>query len=213
MRQISATRSVRHRALWVMSALLGACLLLRTSDLQSEFWSAAPMPPSESRNVSPPLLALTCRIPQTVAPEIKAVSRDIGRRFHLAQSAAMSITNAAFSAAQMRGIDPTLVLAVAAVESKFKAQAVNQSTGAKGLMQVVSKWHPDKVRGVGGEPSLLLISPNINVGAAILAEYVVAQGGNITDALGHYLGTAGADHYINKVRSEMAHLAKVLKTA
>lgn len=63
-----------------------------------------------------------------------------------------------------------------------------RSTGAKGLIQVVAKWHPQKVFGVGGEPSLLLIAPNINVGAAILAEYVAAEDGNITGALGHYLG-------------------------
>jgi soluble lytic murein transglycosylase-like protein len=208
MSHVSAGMSSCHRALWIVSVLLGACLLLRPSDLQPEL---SPLARNESPLALSPLLALTCRIPQAVAPEIKALSRDIGRRFHLAQSAAMSITTAAFSAAQVRGIDPTLVLAVAAVESKFKPQAVNASTGAKGLMQVVPKWHQDKVRGVGGEPSLLLIAPNINVGAAILAEYVVAGEGNITDALGHYLGTAGADHYINSVRSEMAHLTKVLK--
>jgi len=64
---------------------------------------------------------------------------------------------------------------------------------------------------VGGEPSLLLIAPNINVGAAILAEYVDAEDGDVTGALGHYLGTAGADSYVKRVRLEMAHLARVLK--
>jgi soluble lytic murein transglycosylase-like protein len=212
MSHVSAAGNTHRRALWLVSLLLGVSLLLRTSDLQSEFVPVSRNVAQVPRDVSSPLLALTCRIPEAVAPGIKALSRDIGRRFHLAQSAAMSITNAAFSAARVRGIDPTLVLAVAAVESKFKPQAVNPSTGAKGLMQVMPKWHQDKVLRVGGEPSLLLIAPNINVGAAILAEYVVAEDGNITDALGHYLGAAGADHYVNMVRSEMAHLAKVLKT-
>jgi soluble lytic murein transglycosylase-like protein len=195
--------STEHRMLWVMSVLLGVCLLLRTSDLQSELVSIP-------RSPAPPLLALMCEIPARVAPEIKALSRDIARRFHLAEGAAASITHAAFSAARVRGIDPTLVLAVAAVESKFKPRAVNQATGAKGLMQVMPKWHQDKVLGVGGEPSLLLIAPNINVGAAILAEYLEAEDGNIEDALGHYLGTAGADHYLKLVRLEMAHLTRVV---
>jgi soluble lytic murein transglycosylase-like protein len=124
----------------------------------------------------------------------------------------MSITSAAFRAARMQGIDPTLVLAVAAVESKFRPRAVNQSTGATGLMQVVPKWHPEKVDSVGGESSLLLVAPNIDVGAAILAEYVDAEDGNITDALGRYLGAAGADHYVSRVRREMAHLSRVLET-
>jgi soluble lytic murein transglycosylase-like protein len=205
-RSTEDTRSTGRLILRVLSVLIGLSLLLRASDLQSEFISI-------SRSLARPLLPLTCRMPATdLAPEIKVLSRDIGRRFHLAQSAAQSITSAAFTAAQVRGIDPTLVLAVAAVESKFKPRAVNPSTGAKGLMQVVAKWHPQKVFGVGGEPSLLLIAPNINVGAAILAEYVDAEDGNITGALGHYLGAAGADTYVQRVRLEMAHLARVLKS-
>jgi soluble lytic murein transglycosylase-like protein len=78
-------------------------------------------------------------------------------------------------------------------------------------MQVLPKWHQDKVLNVGGEPSLLLIAPNINVGAAILAEYLDAEDGNLEDALGRYLGSAGAEHYLRLVRLEMAHLTKVLK--
>jgi soluble lytic murein transglycosylase-like protein len=191
--------------LWVLSVLLGVSLLLRTSGVQSEFASISRIP-------SPRLLALTCQIPaKVIAPEIDALSQDIAKRFHLAEGAAASITHAAFTAAHVRGIDPTLVLAVAAVESKFKPRAVNPATGARGLMQVLPKWHQDKVLDVGGEPSLLLIAPNINVGAAILAEYLDAEDGNIEEALGHYLGSAGAGHYVKLVRLEMAHLTRVLK--
>jgi soluble lytic murein transglycosylase-like protein len=199
-------RSTQCRLPWVLSVLLGLGLSLSvgTSDLQSGFVAI-------SRTAAPQLLALTCKIPaREPAPEIKALSEDIARRFHLMESAAVSITHAAFTAARLRGIDPTLVLAVAAVESKFKPRAVNPATGAKGLMQVLPKWHQDKILDVGGESSLLLIAPNINVGAAILAEYLDAEDGNVEDALGHYLGSAGADHYVKLVRREMAHLTRVL---
>lgn len=206
MSQVIESRRTERHILRVLGVLIGVSLLLHTSDLQSEYISI-------SHPVSRPLLAVTCPIPaMLIGPEITALSRDIGRRFHLAQSAAQSITSAAFSAARVRGIDPTLVLAVAAVESKFKPRAVNPLTGAKGLMQVVPKWHQDKVLGVGGESSLLLIAPNINVGAAILADYVEAEDGNVSDALARYLGTGGADQYLQRVRLEMAHLARVLKT-
>jgi soluble lytic murein transglycosylase-like protein len=207
MSDVIVSRSAEHRMLWMLVVLVGMVLLLRTSDLQSEF-------DSRPRSAPVPLMELMCQIPaKVIAPEIKALSRDIARRFHLAESAAASITHAAFTAASVRGIDPTLVLAVAAVESKFKPRAVNQTTGAKGLMQVLPKWHQDKVLGVGGEPSLLLIAPNINVGAAILAEYLDAEDGNVEDALGHYLGTAGAEHYLKLVRREMAHLTRVLNAS
>jgi soluble lytic murein transglycosylase-like protein len=198
-------RGIEHRAIWALAALLGMGLLLRTTELQSGLVSIVRAPP-------PKIVNLTCHIPvNLIAPEIKALSHDIARHFHLPENSAATITRAAFSSGEARGVDPTLVLAVAAVESKFKPHAVNAVTGAKGLMQVMPKWHQDKVSGVGGEPSLLLIAPNIDVGAAILAEYLDAGNGDVENALGRYLGTAGADHYVKLVRNEMAHLAKILK--
>ena len=200
---ITATNTGR-RVLPVLSLLLGVALLAHTSDLQYEFFVSTPI---KARA----LPAMVCPIPaNAVAPDVKALAKDISRRFHLAEGAAVSITHAAFDAARVRGIDPTLVLAVAAVESRFKPGAVNPATGAKGLMQVLPMWHRDRVLDVGGESSLMLISPNINVGAAILAEYLEAGGGNLDVALSRYLGSAGQVHYGKLVRVEMAHLSRVL---
>jgi transglycosylase-like protein with SLT domain len=195
----------KRTALWALSAAVGACLLLRASDLPLESVPASPTLWSPHVAMAPPPVLTKDSVSQ-----IAALARDIGRRFHLGRGAAVSITKAAFDAAEDRRIDPTLVLAVAAVESKFKPSAVNPATGATGLMQVVPKWHQDKVLGAGGEPSLLLIAPNIDVGAAILAEYVDADAGDITGALGRYLGKAGANRYVKQVQHEMEHLAKVL---
>jgi Transglycosylase SLT domain len=201
---IDSTRTQR-RLVWVLSLLIGGSMCLRTSELQSGFTLVSHPEPAQS-------IGLMCRIPTMgLAPGMKALSRDIARRFHLAEGAAVGITRAAFTAAQARGIDPTLVLAIAAVESKFKPGAVNPTTGAKGLMQIMPRWHHDKVLDVGGEPSLMLIAPNIAVGAAIMAEYLHAEDGDIEDALGHYLGTTGAERYVRRVNMEMAHLTRVMK--
>jgi hypothetical protein len=201
---IDPTRAQRRLA-WALYVLIGVSMCLRTSELQTEFIVLSHAEPA--RSIGP-----TCRILATdMAPGIKALSRDIARRFHLAEGAAVGITRAAFTAAQARGIDPTLVLAIAAVESKFKPGAVNPTTGAKGLMQIMPRWHQDKIHGIGGEPSLMLIAPNISVGAAIMAEYLDAEDGDIQDALGHYLGTTGADTYVRRVNVEMAHLTRVMK--
>jgi len=201
---IDPTRARRRLSL-AFCGLIGASMCLRTSELQTEL--TMPPHPQSVRSV-----AQMCTIPPSdLAPGIKALSRDIARRFHLAEGAAVGITRAAFTAAQARGIDPTLVLAIAAVESKFKPGAVNPATGAKGLMQIMPRWHHDKILDVGGEPSLMLIAPNIAVGAAIMAEYLDAEDGDIQDALGHYLGTTGAETYVRRVNVEMAHLARVMK--
>ncbi len=194
-----------------MSLGLGLGLAFRTTNLQSESLSLAQALPGAVQASAAPLLGFTCPISgNDIAPEIRALSRDIARHFHVAESAAASITRAAYTAAQAHGLDPKLVLAVTAVESKFKPHAVNPVTGAAGLMQVLPKWHQDKITDVGGEPSLFLIAPNINVGAAILAEYLNADG-DMESALGHYSGSSGTDRYVKLVRTEMAHLTKVLE--
>jgi soluble lytic murein transglycosylase-like protein len=201
---IDSARAQR-RLVWALCVLIGVSMCLRTSRLATEIIMLSD--PEPARSIGP-----TCRNPaMETAPGIRALSRDIARRFHLAEGAAVSITRAAFTAAQTRGIDPTLVLAIAAVESKFKPGAVNPATGAKGLMQIMPRWHQDKILSVGGEPSLMLIAPNIAVGAAIMAEYLDAEDGDIKDALGHYLGTTGAERYVRRVSLEMAHLTRVMK--
>jgi soluble lytic murein transglycosylase-like protein len=199
--------------LWFVSSLLGLCLVLRTSNLPQEFVARTSSPLPHAAAATASLLGFTCPISgNDIAPEINALSHDIARHFHVAESAAASITRAAYTAAQARGLDPTLVLAVAAVESKFQPHAVNSVTGATGLMQVMPKWHQDKITDVGGDSSLFLIAPNINVGAAILAEYLDAGNGNLENALSHYSGSSGADRYVKLVRLEMAHLTRVLQS-
>ncbi len=189
---------------WLVSALLGASVLLPIKDIQTEFGLTSGSPVHH-------VVETSCAIPANViVPEIKALAHDIARRFHLRESAAMLITHAAFSAARVQGVDPTLVLAVTAIESKFKAQAVNSVSGAKGLMQVLPRYHPQEVTDAGGEPSLLLIAPNINAGTAILAGYLTAEDGDIEGALGHYVGAAAAEHYIHAVRREMTHMSRVV---
>ncbi len=189
---------------WLVSALLGASVLLPLKDIQAEFGVVSGSPVHRVAETS-------CAIPANViVPEIRALAHDIARRFHLRESAAMLITHAAFSAARVQGIDPTLVLAVTAIESKFKTQAVNSVSGAKGLMQVLPRYHPQEVTEAGGEPSLLLIAPNINAGTAILAGYLSAEDGDIEGALGHYVGTADAERYVHAVRREMTRMSRIV---
>jgi len=76
-----------------------------------------------------------------MAPGIKALSRDIARRFHLAEGAAVSITRAAFTAGQARGIDPTLCWPSPAVKSKFKPGRSSRDR-CQGTQQIM----PDGIR-------------------------------------------------------------------
>lgn len=205
-------RAAARRWPWMTSGALGLALFAHTASLPSGFLAAQNV---AATSIQTPLAAAEaptlCRIPaQALAPALQALSKDIARRFHVAESAAAGITHAAFTAGRIRGVDPMLVLAVAAVESKFKSRAVNPVTGATGLMQVMPQWHQDKILKLGGDPAMLLIEPNITVGTAILADYLDAEDGNVEQALARYLGTAGGAHYTKRVQNEMQHLTKVV---
>lgn len=100
-------------------------------------------------------------------------------------------------------IDPTLILAVMAIESRFNPFA-QSNVGAQGLMQVMTRVHSDKYEDFGG--SLAAFDPvsNLRVGVRILKDNI-ARAGSIEGGLKHYVGAAnhGRDGgYASKVMAE-----------
>jgi soluble lytic murein transglycosylase-like protein len=91
-----------------------------------------------------------------------------------------------------------------AIESSYNpvAQSV---MGARGLMQVIPKYHPEKLEPHGGEQALLEPTVNILVGAQILREYQ-RRLGDTEAALQMYAGAfdAPTSQYANKVFAEKA---------
>ncbi|GAA5101471.1 hypothetical protein GCM10023338_17480 [Wohlfahrtiimonas larvae] len=84
-------------------------------------------------------------------------------------------------------IDLELLMAVIFVESTYKITAESKY-GAIGLMQVVPKWHLDKIQQYGGVDALYDIRTNISIGTEILMEYFEKEG-NIRQALHRYNGS------------------------
>lgn len=147
-----------------------------------------------------------------LAPIVQAIASDIARRFHLATAQALRITRAAFtSAAKHENVHPTLVLAVAAIESRYQPDAVNAS-GARGLMQVIPEAHPELLAHEDAQ-TLLEIEPNIRAGTAILAKYSRHGRASLYETLSHYLGSAQAAHYVKKIQGQIRHLSAVAERA
>lgn len=89
-------------------------------------------------------------------------------------------------AAKHPDVEPELILAVIQKESSLRPMA-ESSYGAQGLMQVVPRWHPEKL---AQRESLFDPRVNIRVGAQILQEYLWATGGVLEAALARYSGDA-----------------------
>ena len=111
---------------------------------------------------------------------------------------------------QKAQLDPTLILAIMAVESRFNPFA-QSSVGAQGLMQVMTRIHDDKYQAFGGNHAAFDPLSNLRVGVQVLKD-CIARAGSLHDGLRHYVGAANlADDggYANKVLSEQAHLKQV----
>ena len=102
--------------------------------------------------------------------EQRALAEFISKRWRIAETAATSFVSIAYRAGERYSVDPVLILSVVAIESRFNPVA-ESVVGAKGLMQIIPKYHLDKLLDHGGEEALLDPEVNINVGARILHEY------------------------------------------
>ncbi len=134
----------------------------------------------------------------------------LAKRYRIASSASGMLVGAAYESAQAVKIDPLLILAVMAIESRFNPYA-ESSVGAQGLMQVMSKVHHDKFDDHGGLNAALNPVANIQVGAQILKD-MIRRAGSIEAGLKLYVGAgnlATDGGYADKVMAEHARLRAV----
>lgn len=101
-------------------------------------------------------------------------------------------------------INPALLLAIIEKESTFNVLALNASS-AIGLMQIVPKWHKEKI----GNKKLTDIEHNIFVGSLILHECKKKYNHNVKKSLQCYNGSKSL-HYANEVLLIKTKYEKIL---
>lgn len=135
--------------------------------------------------------------------EEEALTRYISQTFGRSRELALRIVRTVNAEAVRVGIPPLLALAVIEKESKFRPEATN--AGAQGLMQVVARYHRDKL---ANEPQgLFHPETNIKVGISVLTEYVLNSGGDLKKALVKYSG--GSSAYSSQVQAIEGRLKSV----
>jgi hypothetical protein len=146
------------------------------------------------------------------ASKYRAIGEDLARRFQAPSELTTQVVAKAFDVGQALKLDPLLILAVIAVESRFNP-AAESGMGAKGLMQVIPRYHPEKFEPLGGERVAFEPAANITVGATILKEYL-RRTGDLGDALQLYVGATTEENengYSGKVLAERERLQGVLR--
>jgi len=152
--------------------------------------------------------------PESAEPDVaqQALIDHVSRRFLVAAAVTERMVATAYRAAAEVGLDPLLVLAVIAVESRFNPIA-ESGMGAKGLMQIIPRFHLDKLRAAGGEDAVFHPESNILVGARILQEYIY-RGGTLVAGLQQYNGASrdANAYYAQRVMAERERLEQVVRT-
>ena len=139
-----------------------------------------------------------------------AIASWISRRYHVAPEPVSRLVQEAWSVGQRAKLDPTLILAIMAIESSFNPFA-QSSVGAQGLMQVMTRLHDDKYEVFGGNHAAFDPVTNLRVGVQVLKE-CIARAGSLEGGLRYYVGAANLlddGGYAGKVLAEQAHLRSV----
>ncbi len=145
------------------------------------------------------------------AQKYRALANYVSRKYRIAPDVTEQFVGAAYDAGRQQGLDPLLILAVMAVESRFNPVA-ESLMGAKGLMQVIPKHHLDKLLEHGGEEAVLDPMINIALGARILKEYV-RRTGSLEAGLQFYNGALAdpSSQYAQKVFAEKERLQQAVR--
>jgi soluble lytic murein transglycosylase-like protein len=143
--------------------------------------------------------------------EQHALIEFIAKRYRVSDRAVAAFVATAYRAGQEYSLDPVLLLAVMAIESRYNPVA-ESVVGARGLMQVIPKFHVEKIYEHGGEAALLNPEVNIYVGAQILREYL-KRFGQLETALQVYGGAFDEPtfQYASKVLAERARLDRIVR--
>ena len=152
----------------------------------------------------------TAADPRDLSRAQASVAMWLSRRYHVAPEPVSRLVQEAWTVGALVNLDPTLILAVMAVESSFNPFA-QSPVGAQGLMQVMTKIHDDKYEAFGGSHAAFDPVTNLRVGVQVLKE-CIARGGSLEAGLRSYVGAANTGEdggYAVKVLAEQAILRLV----
>ena len=152
----------------------------------------------------------TAADPRDLPQDQANIAMWLSRKYRVAPEPISALVAEAFDIAPRNRLDPTLILAVMAIESSFNPFA-QSSVGAQGLMQVRTKIHTEKYDDYGGDLAAFDPISNLRVGVEVLRESI-ARNGSLEAGLRQYVGAANSGEdggYISKVLAEQQRLQEV----
>jgi soluble lytic murein transglycosylase-like protein len=152
----------------------------------------------------------TAADPADLPKQQAAVAYWLSKKYRVAPEPLSALVAEAYAVGAKAKLEPTLILAIMAIESGFNPFA-QSPVGAQGLMQVMTKIHSDKYEDFGGKLAAFDPITNLRVGVKVL-QGCIAQAGSVEGGLKFYVGAgnmANDGGYANKVVAEYARLYQV----
>ena len=149
--------------------------------------------------------------PKQLPRQQAAVTFWLSRKYGVAPEPLSVLVAEAFEIGQKVKLDPTLILAVMAIESGFNPFA-QSPVGAQGLMQVMTQVHQEKYENLGGKLAAFDPVTNLRVGVKVLQE-CIARAGSVEGGLKYYVGAGNMEAdggYTGKVLAEHSRLLAVV---
>ena len=153
----------------------------------------------------------TATNPKNLPTQQAALTFWLSKKYRVAPEPVGALVVKAFELGKQVKLEPTLILAIMAIESGFNPFA-QSSVGAQGLMQVMTHVHKDKYGDFGGKLAAFDPVANLRVGVRILQECITKAGGSLEGGLKFYVGATnrnGDGGYADKVMSEHSRLQAV----
>jgi soluble lytic murein transglycosylase-like protein len=185
--------------------------LRKTGEAELMGWLQARMPAPAATDLDPTAIERTTAAnPGDLPKPEAAVAYWLSKKYRVAVEPLSVLVAEAYDIGKRTKLDPTLILAIMAVESSFNPFAQSQ-VGAQGLMQVMTRVHGDKYESAGGTLTAFDPVTNMRVGVKVLQE-CIARAGSLEGGLRYYVGAANLEDdggYASKVLAEHERLMLV----
>ncbi|MBJ2158051.1 lytic transglycosylase domain-containing protein [Variovorax sp. IB41] len=192
-------------------ALVARPDLRQTGEEQLMGWLQSRKPAPEVSDLEPTAIErTTAASPGDLPKQQAAVAYWLSKKYSVAAEPLSVLVSEAYSIGKRTKLDPTLILAIMAVESSFNPFAQSH-VGAQGLMQVMTRVHGDKYESAGGTLTAFDPVTNMRVGVKVLQE-CIARAGSLEGGLRYYVGAANLEDdggYASKVMAEHERLLQV----
>jgi hypothetical protein len=152
----------------------------------------------------------TAADPHDLPKQQAKVALWLSKKYRVAPEPISALVAEAYEVGARADLDPTLILAVMAIESRFNPFA-QSPVGAQGLMQVMTRIHSDKYQSFGGKFAAFDPLANLRVGVKVLQD-CIRVAGSVEGGLRSYVGASSSEEdggYTAKVMAEYGRLQLV----